>query len=89
MSDALEWRESEGKGTVYSFNVMRVAGNPMMASDVPYVVALVDLDEGHRMLTNITGCDPSAVACGQRVSVTWDVEMSDGRRLPTFELEVS
>ena len=56
-----------------------------MADQVPYVVAIIELDEGYRMLTNITGCAPEAVACGQRVRVAWDVELGDGRRLPTFE----
>jgi uncharacterized OB-fold protein len=63
---------------------MRRPGNPMMADEVPYVVAIIDLDEGYRMLTNITGCAPEAIECGQRVEVAWDVELSDGRRLPTF-----
>jgi uncharacterized OB-fold protein len=63
---------------------MHHPGNPMMADEVPYVVAIVDLDEGYRMLTNITNCPPEAVECGQRVEVAWDVVLSDGRRLPTF-----
>jgi uncharacterized OB-fold protein len=75
---------SSGQGSIYTFNVMRRPGNPMMADEVPYVVALIDLDEGYRMLTNITGCAPEAIECGQRVEVAWDVELSDGRRLPTF-----
>ena len=85
LSENLSWTDSSGAGSVYTFNVMRRPGNPMMADEVPYVVAIVDLDEGYRMLTNITGCAPEAVACGQRVQVAWDVELSDGRRLPTFQ----
>ena len=44
----LEWVELSGNGTIYTFNVMRKPGNPMMADAVPYVLALVDLDEGVR-----------------------------------------
>ena len=84
LGEHLRWTPSAGTGAVYTFNVMRKAGNPMMAEEVPYVIALVDLDDGHRMATNITGCEPSAVRCGMRVRVAWDVELSDGRRLPTF-----
>jgi hypothetical protein len=47
------------------------------------VVALVDLAEGVRMLTNIVGCDPAEVAIGQAVTVTWE-PLSDGRQLPQF-----
>lgn len=85
LGDDLRWTDSAGAGSIYTFNVMRRPGNPMMADEVPYVVALIDLDEGYRMLTNITGCPPESVACGQRVEVAWDVELADGRRLPMFQ----
>lgn len=84
LGDQLRWIESTGRGEVYTFNVMRKAGNPMMADQVPYVIALVDLEEGHRMATNIVGCEPEDVRCGMPVKVVWDVELSDGRRLPVF-----
>jgi hypothetical protein len=84
LGDQLRWTESTGDGTVYTFNVMRRPGNPMMADEVPYVLALVDLDEGYRVATNIVGCEPHEVRCGMRVEVTWDVALSDGRHLPVF-----
>ena len=80
----LTWVQLQGTGTIYSFNVMRKPGNPMMGDEVPYVVALVDLDEGIRMTTNIVGVDPESVSCDQRVVVDWSVELEDGRKLPTF-----
>ena len=57
----LEWVELSGNGTIYTFNVMRKPGNPMMADAVPYVLALVDLDEGVRMTTNIVHVSPEEV----------------------------
>jgi uncharacterized protein len=83
-SAGLEWAEVGGIGRIYACNVMRKPGNPMMGDDVPYVIALVDLDEGYRMSTNIVGVPPEDVACGQRVVVDWSHELSDGRRLPMF-----
>ena len=80
----LEWVELSGNGTIYTFNVMRKPGNPMMADAVPYVLALVDLDEGVRMTTNIVHVSPEEVRCGQRVSVDWSIQLDDGRCLPTF-----
>ena len=50
----------------------------------PYVIALVDLDEGVRMMTNVVGCPPDDVEVGMAVEVTWE-PMSDGRQLPLFE----
>ena len=49
----------------------------------PYVVALVDLAEGVRMLTNIVGCPPEDVDIGMPVTVTWE-PLTDGRQLPLF-----
>ena len=80
----LRWEPAGGTGTIYSFNIMRKAGNPLMGEEVPYVIALVELDEGVRLTTNIVGCAPEEVACDQRVELDWSVELSDGRRLPMF-----
>jgi uncharacterized OB-fold protein len=84
LGEQLRWAESTGRGEVYTFNVMHKPGNPMMADLTPYVLALVDLEEGHRMATNIVGCDPDKVRCGMPVEVSWEVELSDGRFLPVF-----
>jgi len=84
LSADLVWTDLSGEGTIYTFNVMRKPGNPMMADEIPYLIALVDLDEGIRVTTNIVGAEPESVACGQRVTVDWGVELEDGRRLPTF-----
>jgi uncharacterized OB-fold protein len=54
-----------------------------MADRVPYAVALVDLDEGVRLLTNVVDVDAEEVRIGMEVAVTWE-PMSDGRHLPVF-----
>jgi uncharacterized OB-fold protein len=54
------------------------------ALEAPYVVALIDLDEGVRLLSNVVGCPPERVAVGDRVRVTWE-PLSDGRGLPLFQ----
>ena len=85
-SDSLDWRESKGKGTVYAVSVQHRPANPMMADKVPYVVALVELDEGIRVMSNVVNSDPFSVQVGDAVSLTWE-ELSDGRNLPLFEKE--
>lgn len=80
----LDWREPSGLATVYAASVHTKAGLPMMADRVPYVVALVDLDEGVRLMTNVVGCPPAEVEVGMRVRVAWE-DLSDGRALPVFE----
>jgi hypothetical protein len=84
LGSELEWRDSTGIGTVYAFSVHYRTGSPEMMDRTPYAVALVDLDEGARLMTNIVGCDPDDVAVGMRVQVTWEL-LTDGRHLPLFE----
>ena len=80
----IEWHEASGRGVVHAVSVMHRPGNPMMADRVPYAVALVDLEEGVRMMSNVEGVDPALVEVGQAVTVTWE-PLSDGRHLPLFE----
>jgi uncharacterized OB-fold protein len=82
LGSTLEWRESQGRGVVYACTVEHKA--QMRALEAPYVVALVELDEGVRLLSNVVGRPPERVAVGDRVRVTWET-LSDGRRLPLFE----
>jgi uncharacterized protein len=82
LGSTLEWRESQGRGVVYACTVEHKAQT--RALEPPYVVALVELDEGVRLLSNVVGRPPDQVAVGDRVRVTWE-PLSDGRRLPLFE----
>ena len=51
---------------------MRHPANPELAGSVPYVVALIELDEGPRLVSNVVGVDPNLVAIDQRVQVQFD-----------------
>ncbi|HVW90543.1 MAG TPA: Zn-ribbon domain-containing OB-fold protein [Gaiellaceae bacterium] len=82
-SDSVSWREVSGRARVESFSVVHRAPNETFAADVPYVVALVLLDEGPRMMTNIVGCDPDDVAIDMRVRAVYT--QYDGFVLPQFE----
>lgn len=79
----LEWRESAGAGTIYTFTVIRQHGQPYFRAHTPYVVAFVDLDEGFRVLTWIAA-DPDTVRIGQRVTVDW--EDHDDISVPIFRI---
>ena len=65
----LEWAESSGRGEVYSHTVVWRPQSPAFAS--PYVVAIVQLEEGHFMLANIVGCEAADVTIGLPVRVTF------------------
>jgi uncharacterized OB-fold protein len=68
---------------VYATSVQHRPGPGRDADDGPYVVALIDLDAGVRMMSNVVGCTPEEVAVGMRVALDWE-PLSDGRHLPVF-----
>jgi hypothetical protein len=72
LNDVMEYVDASGSGTVYSFTVVRRTPNPAFTGRLPYVLALVDLDEGVRIYTNIVGCDPDDVRVGQRVRASFE-----------------
>jgi len=82
---ALEWRTASGRATVYAAVVEHrpAAAGTTFSGGEPYCVALVDLEEGVRLLTNIVGCPPEEVHSGMAVTVTWE-PLTDGRQLPLF-----
>jgi uncharacterized protein len=84
-SGPLEWRQASGRGTVYAAVVEyrpELAG-AAFAQGQAFCIALVDLEEGVRMMTNVIGCPPDDVHSGMAVTVTWE-PMSDGRQLALF-----
>jgi uncharacterized OB-fold protein len=68
------WRESSGRGTVYTFTVVYQNDLPPFRERLPYVVAVVDLEEGVRMTSNVEGCAPEDVRCGMPVAVAFREE---------------
>lgn len=77
-NDDLEWRISAGTGTVYATTVVSMKGED------PYNVALIDLDEGFRMLSRVEGLDPAAVMIGTRVRVRFVATGDSEPPLPVF-----
>jgi uncharacterized protein len=66
-SAAVEWTDVSGRGTIYTFTIARRPAGPAFKPDVPYVVALVELEEGPRLMTNILTPDVASVRIGQKV----------------------
>jgi len=80
-STATVWEEASGRGTVYTFSVVRRGLGDY--GTAPYVLAYVQLTEGPRMMTNIVDCPVEAVAVGQQVEVVFH-RASDDAALPRF-----
>jgi uncharacterized OB-fold protein len=75
-SDRTELKAASGRGTVYSYTVMRRA-------PVPYSIAFVTLAEGPTMMTNIVDCDLDAIRVGQPVKLVFK-PTEGGAPLPMF-----
>ena len=83
-SDNTDWVEAAGRGTVHSFTVVHRAAFPEFQAQTPYVVALIDLEEGPRMMTNIVGDDALDVEIGDAVTVAFEARGNDGAKVPQF-----
>jgi len=82
-SARLTWREASGRGTIYTFSVVRQSYHPFFRARVPYAVAWIDLEEGPRILSNVVGVDdPATLAIGQPVTLEW--EEHEALRIPLF-----
>lgn len=79
----LEWREVSGSGKVYSWTTTYSAW-PGHDDRVPYICALVELDEGVRMLVNLLNCTCNDVKIGMNVRICWE-KLTDDLNYPAFE----
>lgn len=87
-SDEFEWRRTAGRGTVYSFTVIHRPPFPAFRDKVPYVLAIIELTEGVRMMTNIVECEPNMVEIGMPVEVTFE-DVTEEVTLPQFKPAVA
>ena len=82
-SDDVEWIESSGRGEIYSYSTAKtISGWP--EEGLPLVIAYVELEEGPRMMTNVTDIDPDVVEIGDEVEVTFVPTDDDDIAVPTF-----
>ncbi len=80
---ALEWVRASGRGRLRSYTIVRRAVSEAYAAEVPYVVALVALEEGPTMMSGVVGCKPEDVRIGMPVQVVFD-DWAAGATIPNF-----
>jgi len=84
LSENVEWVKSNGKGKVYSFTIAYRPGGAAFVNDVPYNIAIVELDEGVRMPTSIVECKNEDIKCDMPVQVVFE-DVSPELALPRFK----
>ena len=82
-SDATEWIKVSGKGKIYSFTVSYREASPAFKPDVPYNIAIIELEEGVRMMSNIVGCRNEDISIDMPVEVVFD-DVTPEITLPKF-----
>ena len=82
-SRQVEWVSACGRGKVISFTIVRQAISEAYAAEVPYVIALIQLDEGPTMMSNVIQSDPERLAIGMPVEVVFEA-WSEEITVPQF-----
>jgi uncharacterized OB-fold protein len=83
-STNVKWEKVSGRGTVYTYTVVRRALSPDWEDAVPYTVGVIELAEGPRMVSNVVECSPEDVKIGMSVEVTFD-NITENATLPKFK----
>ncbi|MEL0081875.1 MAG: Zn-ribbon domain-containing OB-fold protein [Gammaproteobacteria bacterium] len=83
LSSALSWRQVSGLGSVYSYTILHVPPHPGLADELPLIVAVVKLDEGPQLTTNIVDCPPQNLTVDMPVSACFD-DVDDNTTLVKF-----
>lgn len=84
MSTNTEWAVTSGKGKVYSWTIFHYLYHPAFSREIPYNVAIVQLDEGPLLHTNIVGCRNDDIYIGMPVEVIFE-DINDEISLPKFQ----
>lgn len=82
-SERAEWSKMSGRGTVFSWVVVHQSQHPAFNPDAPYNVAVIELEEGPRLHTNLVECANDRIRIGMPVEVVFD-RINDEVTLPKF-----
>lgn len=85
LSDKFKWTDLSGRGEVFSYIVFYQLYNKAFEKDIPYNVALVQLEEGPRMYSNVVGVDNDAVKVGDKLQAVFDA-VTPEVTIPRFKL---
>ena len=77
------WEDASGRATLYTWSIVHQNDLPPFNEKVPYVAAVVDLEEGPRMMTNVVGCEFDDLAVGMALQVDFE-DIGDGFSIPVF-----
>tara|TARA_Y100000588_G_scaffold79757_1_gene83507 strand:+ start:209 stop:544 length:336 start_codon:yes stop_codon:yes gene_type:complete len=73
------WTQASGKGKLYSFEIAHRSLNPAFKIEAPYILAMIELEEGPRMMSNLINIDPdpAVVKCDMPVEIVFEKQNDD------------
>ena len=83
-SDTLQWVETSGRGTIYAYTIIHQNKSPEFVHDTPYNVAIVQLEEGPRLLSNIVDIEVADLKVDLPVAVVFE-QVNETITLPRFK----
>ncbi len=83
LGESLEWVPASGRATLFTFGIMHQRYHPGFFDELPYNIAVVELDEGPRLNTNVTGVANESLRVGMPLVVTFE-DVGEGVALPKF-----
>ena len=84
-NENIEWKEVSGRGDIYSFTLVHAPAGEAFKDDIPYIVALITLEEGARIISNIIIEEGEKISIGDRVTVHFE-KYSEELTIPKFKL---
>ncbi len=72
LSSDIEWAKVTGRGRVHAFTIVHQPNDPAFAEDAPYVYAVIQLDEGARLISNVIGLPPEEVTVDMPVVAVFE-----------------
>jgi uncharacterized OB-fold protein len=82
LAEGWQWKPASGRGRVYSYTIVRVSALDEFRGATPYVYALIDLEEGVRLASNVVDCPEEILRPDMPVKLAWVTR--EGRQLPVF-----
>ena len=79
------WATASGRGVVHTFTIVRQNGMPPFKDELPYAVAMIELEEGVRMMGGVTGCPVEQVRIGMAVEA-YAIECEPGMAVPFWRI---
>ena len=84
-STQLTWQPVSGKGVIYTYTIAHRPPHPVLAEQCPLAIAVVELEEGPRMMSNVIDCDPHTVEVGMQVQVAFEAIDDSDMVIPVFK----